>query len=315
MNEAFWKYLRECYANNDAPIDSPDEELKTIRIMETDQVAKYLHNIAELKKLQDKTKWQNGLHTHMENIKAAKEAHEENVAKFVVQPDGREEYLVKFKYKGHRTNEDVEEMLPVTAEWIEKKIKPEMKEYIRAMTLDLNANPNGFVSIPAATEYLDQRHIIKVKYTPARKVNGRVVRTLRQSMDQKIKGKNETLYKRKHESRTIPEQWIALFHDKRSILKKSRRSSLLRSLACRIALWYRGSWVVVMKAERSDLLCLSHPEGRLPEHGDLLQGLSALNRHRSTNREQQIHVSLLRLLLPCITQEWRVLHTKYFLQA
>jgi hypothetical protein len=69
-----------------------------------------------------------------------------------VHPDGREEYLVQFKYKGRRTNENVKEIIPVTAEWIEKKLKPGMKQYIRAMTLDLNANPDGFVSIPAATE-------------------------------------------------------------------------------------------------------------------------------------------------------------------
>jgi hypothetical protein len=74
MHEAFWKYLGECYANSDTSMDSLDEELKTTRIMETDQVAMYLHNIAASKKLQDKTKWRNGLHMHMETIKAAKEA-------------------------------------------------------------------------------------------------------------------------------------------------------------------------------------------------------------------------------------------------
>jgi hypothetical protein len=203
--------------------------------METDQVAEYVQRIAEATTESSKVAWRNGLADHKVRIREAKEAHQENTDFYLRRflksthstvvgldyilhdpQDGNSlgYYVAQFKYRGHRTDTDVEEHIIVPDEWVARVFKPGMADYVRSMCKDIDRDPENFVSVPEKGVYLDQRTVIKVKYYPPRTANDKMVLSLRDAIDGDIMhDESVKLYKRKFSQKLVPERWEAMFHD------------------------------------------------------------------------------------------------------
>ena len=228
MSDLCAAFVKQCFLDCDPPMDSPSEVEETIRMMEEDQVAEYRKKIQRSKTNKERGRWKQALGHHHRKVANCKQAHAENIRVFtqrflvstpatlvglkhVEGKDGEDKsYIALCEYKGSRTGTNVHEELAVPAEWVEKMMRPGVSEFVSR--LSESKTKKGFFAVPESKFHLDKRSVNKVKFIPARSVNGVIKYTADEARKKGISNQ-DGIYKKVYHKEKKPEEWVAMYSD------------------------------------------------------------------------------------------------------